>query len=115
MINSIKDYVHDHYPSKTTMVAGAICAAAAIEMAIHVPYTISQIPHLADWALVSAKYNLSASLGGAIFYGLCGLNIIPRTAAIGAAIFTLYSINTYRQENAYLTSQVIGNSVKFIC
>lgn len=114
MFDAIKEYVHNHYPTKTAIVGGVICAAAAMEMAILVPYHITQIHHAANGALEPLKYNLSASLGGAIFYGLCALNIIPRTAAIGASIFTLYSIGNFQYEGAYFTSRVIGNTVKFI-
>lgn len=114
MLDSIKDYIHDHYPSKMAIAGGIICAAAAIEMAVLVPYNISQIHSAANGALEALKYNLSANLGGAIFYGLCALNIIPRTAAIGAGIFTLYSAITFNQNEAYWTSRLIGNTVRFI-
>ena len=114
MFDVIKEYVHNHYPTKAALAGGIICAAAAVEMAILVPYHISQIHHAANGALEPLKYNLSASLGGAIFYGLCALNIIPRTAAVGASIFTLYSISNFQHEGAYLTSRLIGNTVKFI-
>lgn len=114
MLDSIKNYVHDHYPSRTAMVTGAFCAAAALEMAILVPYNISQINHAAGGAIEQLKYNLSANLGGAIFYGLCALNVIPRTAALGAGIFTLYSLIHFQEEGAYFTSRIIGHTAKFI-
>ena len=114
MLNIIKDYVHDNYPSKTAIAGGLVCAAAAIEMAVLASYNMSQINNVANGALESLKYNLSANLGGAIFYSLCALNIIPRTAALGAGIFTLYSLIIFQSEGAYLTSLLIGKTVKFI-
>lgn len=114
MLDEIKGYVQDHYPSKASIAYGLVCATAAIEMAVLVPYNISQINQAADGALASYKYDLSANLGGAIFYGLCSLNIIPRTAGIGASIFTLYSLIQFRNPNTYLTSRLIGNSVRWI-
>lgn len=110
MFDSIKNY----YPSKTAMIGGAICAAAAIEMAILVPSNISQIKSAAEAALEPLKYELSANLGGAIFYGLCAFNVIPRTAVIGASIFLLYSVINFHDAGAYLTSRVIGHTMKFI-
>lgn len=114
MINQIQDYIQDHYPSKYTFAAGGICLAAAIEMAILVPFNIARISKGARPMFPTHEYQLSANLGGAIFYGLCGLNVIPRTAAIGAGIFTVYSLLEFERKEAYLTSRAIGKTFKFI-
>jgi hypothetical protein len=115
MIDQVKEYIHDHYSSKVTLAAGAICLTAAVEMAFHIPFDISRIHQAGTEALLERyKYDLSANLGGALFYGLCGLNIIPGTASIGAGIFTLYSVNTFHRQEAYLLSRVIGESLKFV-
>lgn len=118
MINQVQNYINDHYPSKYTLVAGGICLAAAIEMAILVPFDIMRISKTGLSVIEPYQYQLSdqlsANLGGAIFYGLCGLNIIPRTAAIGAGIFSIYSILNFGNKDNYITSHVIGKTFSFI-
>lgn len=118
MLDKIKDYANNHYnkhfTTKTAVAAGIVCASAALEMAILATVNISQINSVSGYALETLKYNLSANLGGAIFYGLCSLNIIPHTAAIGAAIFSVYSVFNFEYNGSYLTSRIIGNTVKFI-
>jgi hypothetical protein len=118
MLIEIKDYTNKyynkHFTSRTAVVAGMVCSSACLEMAILATVNISQINSVSGFALETLKYNLSANLGGAIFYGLSAVNIIPRSAAIGAAIFSIYSVFNFEYEGAYLTSKIIGTTVKFI-
>lgn len=114
MLDSIHEYVKTHYPTHMAKIGGLVCAAAAIEMAILIPSNISQIHHVAGDALDPLKYALSANLGGAIFYGLCALNIVPKTAAIGSGIFTFYSLIHFQSEGTYYTSLAMGKGAEFV-
>jgi len=61
-----------------------------------------------------ALNNLSTDLGGAIFYRCCAVNILPGAAIIGVAIFTIYSISSCDNQDAYFTSSVIGKPINWI-
>lgn len=87
-----------------SLASGALGATATLEMAIR---AIGNLANL-DGA---GRRDLSANLGGAIFYGACCLNLVPGTRLIGAAIFTTYSL--YKPK-AYFTSTAIRTTVEKI-
>ncbi|MGZ3732767.1 MAG: hypothetical protein ACXU9U_03385, partial [Parachlamydiaceae bacterium] len=86
----------------------AICATAALEMAIEI---IKGIPCLASQEK-DVHENFGKNLGGAIFYGLCAANIVPYTPLVGAIIFAGYSIVKCEEEDAYVTAKWIGNLLR---
>jgi len=96
-----------------TVAGTVVCAGAAIEMAIR---TIADVGALLRRGVdrQAVLKNLSADLGGAIFYGLCAVHILPSTAIIGAAIFTIYSIGACDNQDAYYTSQLIGKPIQWL-
>lgn len=77
----------------------AYCAAKGILAAMKGPIT------------ENLQYNLSANLGGAIFYGLCAANPFPGGAALGATIYTIYS---FCNPSAYFTAGIINDTAHFI-
>jgi hypothetical protein len=72
-----------------SMIGTAVAAPVVIEMALRIfkdLYSIATEENNKD-----AKRSLSAHMGGAAFYGLCALNLVPGTAIVGAAFFTAHA------------------------
>jgi len=120
MISHISDYFANNYAdvSKYTKVCGGLCGIAAAEMAIRTISDLNNIVTGRDGDTEKHNYNLSPNLGGAIFYGLCAANVLPHTALIGSAIFTIYSAAKYwscreaeRSEHMYVSSILIAAPV----
>jgi hypothetical protein len=92
------------YPSNWALGGAALCASGAVEMALRVFKDVQE--QNAD--------NLSKDLAGALFYGLCAANIVPYTAFLGGAIFTLRTIATYEDKDAYFTMKHYGKVLEAI-
>ena len=108
--STISNYVSTNYASKFSLGSAIICGGAAIEMALNIFKDINDKAHKRP----NAMKNLSANLGGAIFYGLCAANVISGTAIVGAAIFTIYSLVKCNDADTYLSSRLIGKSIRYI-
>ena len=101
IINRLQPYIPTAFAA-----SGILLGAATTEMALRA---------LSDLVTIAFKensdknrYNLSANLGGFLFYGGCALNLVPGTRVIGAAIFTSYAIyNKYSGREEYFTAKVI--------
>lgn len=104
---------------------GALCAAPAIESALH---AISNIGTLLTTKRENAvtfrgypldkktdmSYELSKNLGTAIFYGLCAAEVIPYSTPIGATVFTVYTLVRGGDNDAYYTSQILKKPVTLL-
>lgn len=89
----------------------AICGTAALEMGVRTIVDLGKI--IKGGANDQVLKDLSADLGGTIFYGLCSVEVIPGAAIIGAAIFSAYSISSCENRDAYLTSMLLGKPVRW--
>ena len=75
---------------RTASILGTVVTIpAAIEMTLRIFQDLRRIRTTAENK--KDKNSLSAHLGGALLYGLCGTNLIPGSAIIGAGIFTLHA------------------------
>ncbi|WP_420420595.1 hypothetical protein [Simkania sp.] len=97
--------------SYSTLAASSLCAVTACEMAIR---TIGDLGNkISGSKHEDLDWNLSANLGGAIFYSLCAANLVPGSAKIGALSFSFYSITDFSHcPDRYLTSRIIDNIFK---
>jgi hypothetical protein len=98
----------NHYPTAFAMGGAALCGVAAIDMAQRA------IRDLGEDDPEEKRINLSADLGGVLFYGLCAANIIPYTAVLGAVVFSGYSLYAVCEKLpfAYKTSEIWGNFLR---
>ncbi len=106
-------YMQRHQGAPTTLVASSICGIAAVEMVARLVF--EDIPGILDKKsqkkeLETHRWNASSNLGGAIFYGLCSLNIIPGSAIIGGIFFSGYSYISVSggEKNPYHTSKLLA-------
>jgi len=90
--------------------SGVLCAAAATEMVLQ---TIGEAVSYLSNGPVSMN-NVSANIGGAIFYGLCAANIIPGTSFLGAFIFTCYSIIKNHTADDYVLTKFLQHTFTLI-
>jgi hypothetical protein len=97
------------YPSPLALTGGALCALATIEMALR---TLRDIPNLSQ-ADAELKRNFSRNLGGAAFYGLSALNLVPHSAIVGGVIFALYSAVVCDDSESYYASRLVGTPIRW--
>lgn len=109
MVQAIQEFIETQ--GAWTVGGMVICAGAAIEMAIRTIVDLGKI--IQRGADDRVLKDLSADLGGMLFYGLCAVNIIPYAAIIGAAVFTIYSISSCENQDAYFASVFIGKPIKW--
>lgn len=116
LTNVVQDLQNSSLFYKT---AFGITAGIAIESAIRIPidaYNVLFNSHTA--ALEKAhKWDLSANLGGALFYVACAVNIIPYSAVLGAALFTTYALVRCEEKDnysPYIMAKIIGKTIKQI-
>jgi len=86
-----------------SMIGTAVAIPVALEMALRIFKDLHTIATADDNK--AAKTSLSANIGGAAFYGLCALNLVPGTAIVGAAIFTAHAL--ILDDHTHLTSRVV--------
>jgi len=108
-MNSIGQLLQ-RYPTRWALGGAAFCGVAAVEMAARTFYDISQLRMGGE----QIQRDLSADLGGTIFYGLCATNVVPYSAVAGAGIFACYSISAYKGQRAYVVSKVFGETAELI-
>src|ERR1700733_6636743 len=123
-MNEITNYISLHHAWKLTLGSAILCAAVSVETGLRGITDIFQLMVYKDQdAKVKGekeriKYNISADLGNAIFYGLCAANIIPGSAILGASIFTIYSCcvtdSKKSLKDEYLMSKVIGQPCRLL-
>lgn len=93
-----------------------INAGIALESTLRLPFDVIEVINSANPKETEThKWNLSADLGGALFYGACALNVIPYSAILGATIFTIYAIarcNKKKDHKPYLMAQLIGKPIR---
>jgi hypothetical protein len=98
-----------------TIGAGVFCGVVCTEIAIRAIHDgvclLTTTP--APDALDTLKNNFSANLGSAVFYGLCAVNILPGSAAFGAAIFALYSMGDLKSDD-YLMTKLLNHTYTLI-
>jgi hypothetical protein len=109
----VMQYMQRHQGATHTLIASSICGIAAVEMVARLVF--EDIPGILNKKsqkeeLETHRWNASSNLGGAIFYSLCSLNIIPGSAIFGGIFFSGYSyISVYGAEkNPYHTSKLIA-------
>jgi len=105
-MNAIQS-VLNAYPGPWSLGSAILCSAASAEMLIRAATGRSANNPRDVIADLDSPRNLSANLGGALFYGLCAANIVPYTAIAGAVIFTGYSLATGANRDAYSLSKVV--------
>lgn len=114
-MDALGSYVSIHHAWKLTFGSAILCTSATVETAVrgvidvHKYFTMKTDNRE---EVDKIRKRMSANLGSALFYGICAVNIIPGTALLGAAIFTIYSMfdlnKQYDIKNDYLLSRVVG-------
>ena len=90
-----------------------VCAVSALEMTIRAVYDAVMIGKNSTNSTTPHHDNLSADLGGAIFYGLCAVQPLPYTAVVGSIIFVAYSIfKTLTDEDYFIARFLKGTAEK---
>jgi hypothetical protein len=86
--------------------SGVLAAVVVTECALRAIGDVASLFSTQDKA--TTQWNLSANLGGILFYGGCALNLVPATRLIGAAVFVGYSFyHNHTGWDEYLASKVI--------
>lgn len=91
---------------KAQIACGVFGAAVAVEMAFRAVQNAIAWSKAEPGAVDDVKTDLSANIGGAIFYGVAAANILPGTAVLGAVTFTLYSLFFLDEEDYFLTEVI---------
>lgn len=120
-MNTVANYISLHHAWKLTLGSAILCAAVTVETGVRGIYDIFQLmAYKGEDAQEKEKikYNISANLGSALFYGLCAANVIPGSAMLGAAIFATYSCCVTNSQKTikdeYVLSKMIGQPCHWI-
>lgn len=103
------------YPSRFVLGCGALCGAAALEMTIRAVGALCMQTNLNIniYGQAPNREDLGKDVGGAIFYGLCALNVFPYAPVVGASVFVVYSIGSFycrAADDRYLLANIIGST-----
>lgn len=120
-MNTVASYISLHHAWKFTLGSALLCAGVTVETSIRGVYDIFQLmAYKGEDAQEKEKikYNISANLGSALFYGLCAANVIPGSAVLGAAIFSTYSCCVTNSQKTikdeYVLSKMIGQPCHWV-
>lgn len=116
LLLNVLSKAHHIWPTNLALAAGTVGTIAVAEMAIRSVGDLMEYFKESNSEKIKDKAldNLSANLGGALFYGMCATNILPGSAVIGGAIFIIHSILSCTNDDAYLSSKIIGKPVHFV-
>lgn len=105
----VTNYIAHNHTTNLALGSGVLCALVAIESAGRVLQNLFQAATNAP-AYQNPTFgdNVGKNLGGAVFFGLCASNTIPRTAALGAFIFFMNAMGK-PDADALLTTRILHN------
>lgn len=118
MIHHINRFIASNYPTNLALGGAVVCAIPTIEMAGKALENLrvlrTQDPGIDEGKKALASKNLKINVLGSLFFGFCATNIIPCSAAVGAALFGLYAYKRFQDPDAGQATMMFGTALRVI-